>query len=166
MQGYWQKPKESAEAIDSEGWFHSGDIATIDHEGFVFIIDRKKELIVLSNGKKISPQFIESRLCASTYISQALVIGDKHNFLTALIYPNHEALKALKRFVDLNSFLEQECEFAMKDLARFEQVKRFFILPEEFSIENGLLTPSLKPKRKVILERYQTAIESLYKEHS
>jgi long-chain acyl-CoA synthetase len=164
MQGYWKKPEQTKEVLDEQGWFHTGDIASIDEQGFVFIVDRKKELIVLSNGKKVAPQYIESLLMASPFISQAIVIGDQRHYLTALLFPNYPALSKLTRFMDIKDMLVKEMESRLSHLARYEQVKKILLLEEELTAEKGFLTPSLKYKRKLIYTHYQEAIEALYQE--
>lgn len=164
MQEYWHKPEETKAAIDKQGWFHTGDIAKIDEDGFIFIVDRKKELIVLSNGKKVAPQVIEALLVSSPFISQAVVIGDKRHYLTALLYPNKDACLKLTQLVEIKDVLTKEIEDRLSHLARYEQVKKFIVLDHELTAENGFLTPSLKYKRKVIYHYYQAMIDQLYQE--
>jgi len=175
MKGYWQRPEESS-AILVDGWLHTGDIATIDEEGFIFIIDRKKELIVLSNGKKVPPQVIEQAVLLSSYVSQVMIAGESKNYLTALIVPNKERVikwatnkgiafenyELLLEDSRVKSKFEFECERTLKDFAPYEKIKRFSLIANEWSQDTGELTPSLKLKRKIMLEKYQDLINTLY----
>ena len=176
MKGYLNLPAQSAEAVDDDGWFHTGDIAEIDRDGFISIVDRKKEIIVLSNGKKVAPQMVEARLKSSPYISQVMVIGDQYSYLTALIVPDFKRVKAalerqgnhmlsvdtLVRHPEVVRFFDNIVQTQMRDLAGFEQVKRFTLLDREFTSEEGELTPSLKMRRKVIEKKFAKYIESMY----
>ena len=164
MKGYWHLPKETAEVLDAEGWLHTGDIASIDSEGFISIVDRKKELIVLSNGKKVAPQVVEGQLRTSAYISQVMVHGERKSYLTALIVPNFDALRQAGAVSEtaIKALLEKEILEKSRAFAPFETVKKFIVLKEEFSTEKGELTVSLKLRRKVILARYQTILDALY----
>lgn len=176
MKGYYGLEKETKEAIDEDGWLHTGDIAEIDSEGFIRIVDRKKELIVLSNGKKVPPQMVEGILLQSKFISQVLVLGEKHSYLTALIVPNLTRLKkvamrykwSFKNESDLiylpevKAFYEDVLKQRQKDLANFERVKVFSLIEHEFSIEGGELTPTLKPRRSIIYQKYKDVIEAMY----
>ncbi|MSR88146.1 MAG: long-chain fatty acid--CoA ligase [Candidatus Margulisbacteria bacterium] len=164
MKGYWHLPKETAEVLDAEGWLHTGDIARIDLDGFISIVDRKKELIVLSNGKKVAPQVIEGKLRTSVYISQVMVHGERRSYLTALIVPNFDALRqaGVASEAAIKTLFEKEIIEKSRVFAPFETVKKFIVLKEEFSTENGELTVSLKLRRKVILARYQTILDALY----
>ncbi len=162
MAGYLNRPDRTAEVIDAEGWFHTGDIAEIDADGFVKIIDRKKELIVLSNGKKVAPQLVEMKLMSSEFIAQAIVVGDNRNFISALIVPNFDRIKKADPSATAMAFLTPIIHKKMAELANFEQVKKFVILDHEFSIEAGELTPSLKLRRKIINQKYGHLIDPLY----
>jgi long-chain acyl-CoA synthetase len=176
MKGYYNLPKETAEAIDKNGFFHTGDIAEIDAEGFIRIVDRKKEIIVLSNGKKVPPQMVELRLTASKFISQAVVVGENHNYLTALLVPdfsklqkwastrniNTEDIPTLLAHPTVQSFYYAVVKKALSELASFEQVKKFLLLPHEFSPELGEVTPSLKLRRKVIYQKFEQEIACMY----
>ncbi len=178
MKGYYNLPKETAEAIDENGFFHTGDIAEIDSEGFIRIVDRKKEIIVLSNGKKVPPQMVELRLTASKFISQAVVVGENHNYLTALLVPDFiklqkwartrnietQDISALLAHKDVQSFYYEVVKKALSELASFEQVKKFMLLPHEFSPELGEVTPSLKLRRKVIYKKFEQDIARMYEE--
>ncbi len=176
--GYWNKPEQTAEAFDDDGWFLTGDIATIDSDGFIFITDRKKDLIVTSGGKNVAPQPIESELKRSGLIDNAVLIGDRRPCITALLSPDRDALEAwasdhelgateIADLVDLPEVKEVFGEAVARvnaELARFEQIRRFRVLPEMLSIEGGQLTPTLKVKRRVVREQYTEMIEAMYAE--
>lgn len=173
---YWGRPEATAEAKDSEGWYHTGDIGYIDKDGWVYITDRKKELIINAAGKNISPLNIESVLKQSPYISNVMVYGDRRKYITALVnidrdnvmqYCKEKGLDVnektdLHTLPPVNELIGKEIERLNKDLARFEQVKKFTIIPEDFSVENDMLTPTLKLKRKNIISRYKDAIDAMY----
>ncbi len=179
MQGYYKKPEESAEAIDSEGWFHTGDVGMFDEDGFLRITDRKKNLLVLINGKKVAPQPIENRMLESEYISQIILLGDKRNIVTALIVPNFKALARwtreynmginpddageLTRHPDVHRLIQAEIQRLSHDLAGFEKIHRFSLIDHEFTVENGELTPTLKVRRRVVMERCKDLIEAMYR---
>ncbi len=175
MKGYYNMPDATAEIIDSEGWLHTGDIIKQDSEGFISIVDRKKELIVLSNGKKVPPQMIESKLVSSPFILQAMVVGENRNFLTALIVPDlarytrakqHEVkvTDSDKILTDsqLHAFYMSVVSKKLEDLANYEKVKKICILAKELTPEAGELTPTLKFKRHVICSAFHDEIEQLY----
>ena len=153
MIGYWNKQKETDEIIKN-GWLHTGDIGEINNEGNLKITDRKKELIVNLGGDNISPTKIENLLCLNENIKQSFVYGDKKNYLVAIIVAekNCNELK-IKEFIENNN----------KNLSLIEKIKKFIIVFDEFTIENRMLTPTLKLKRKIILENYKKRLENLYK---
>lgn len=156
MKGYWHLQDKTAEVLDEDGWLATGDIAHIDETGSIHIVDRKKELIVLSNGKKVSPQKLELTLSKSSLIDQVFVIGDNRNFVTALIYsPNHQEAA-------VNEQVQAELDRLQKTFSNYEKIKKFHLLNAELTQKDGFITPSLKPKRKVILERFKDEIEALY----
>ena len=174
--GYWHKPSATAECIDSQGWFHTGDIACIDSDGFLFITDRKKELLKTSGGKMVAPQPIENKLKNHMMVANAALVGDRHKFISALIAPNFIALEewaqrqgiqaasraalvADPRVVELFGELVREVNGA---LANFETIKRFRVLADEWTQDSGELTPSMKIKRRVITAQYAAAIAELY----
>jgi len=175
MRGYYQDPEETAHAI-RDGWFHSGDIARIDEDGYVFIVDRKKEIIITSGGKNIAPQPLENELRMDKYISQAYVYGDRKPYLVALLTPNLERLIKMAQdegidYLDVEDLvanrrihrLYQERVNALNaQLASYQTIKKFLLLPRDFSVDGGELTPTLKLKRKVIYAKYQDRIERLY----
>jgi long-chain acyl-CoA synthetase len=174
--GYWHKPQANAECFDDEGWFRSGDIGYFDADGFLFITDRKKELLKTSGGKMVAPQPIESKLMASLLVAQAALVGDKHKFISALLAPNFVALEDWARHhgIEANSRAELVADSRVialygeivrtvnGSLANFETVKRFRVVAEEWSIETGEMTPSMKLKRRVITARYAGVIAELY----
>ena len=173
MKGYWNNPKATAEAIDPQGWFHTGDIGVIDEEGFLKITDRKKDLIVSAYGKNIAPQPIEAALKTSPYIATPVLIGDRRKFLSALIVPNFERLERdsglsgisrqeLVKNPKARDLMQREVDRINVDLAPYEQIKRFALLPEDFSVEAGDLTPSLKVKRRVVDEKNKSLIDQMY----
>lgn len=178
MKGYWGKPEATAEAIDAEGWFHTGDIGEIDGEGFLSITDRKKEILVNAYGKNVAPAPIENALKASRFVGQVVVIGDRRKFLTALIVPDFEALaawaqgrgiaaadpEALVADERVRELIGEEVKAVNERLARYEAIVSWDLLPEELSIEGGELTPTLKVKRRVVDEKYKEVIDRLYEE--
>jgi long-chain acyl-CoA synthetase len=178
--GYWKKPEATAEAIDPDGWFHTGDIGRVDEDGFLYVTDRKKELIKTSGGKMIAPQPIEGLLKDSLLIDNAAVVGDRHKFLSLLIAPNFPALENLARQrgitfasrVDLCKHPDIVAEYQAtidrvnQNLANFETIKRFQLVADEWTIGSGELTPSLKLKRRVIVERYAPEIAAFYEDES
>ncbi|HKF46756.1 MAG TPA: long-chain fatty acid--CoA ligase [Terracidiphilus sp.] len=174
--GYWHKPEANAEVFDAEGWFRTGDIGHLDHDGFLFITDRKKELLKTSGGKLVAPQPIENKLKTNALVANAALVGDKHKFIAALICPNFAALEqwagqhgidtrnreqlvADQRVVSLYSEIVSA---ANSGLASFESVKRFRLVPHEWSQDTGELTPSMKLKRRVITERYANVVGEIY----
>jgi len=176
FRGYFKNPEATAETLDTQGWLHSGDIGEIDDEGFLAITDRKKELIITSGGKNVGPQAIEGELRAIPAVAQAVVVGDRRNYLSALLTLDPERLLQEAERIgsparDLataatcprfRQHLEDEVERVNRSLARFETIKRFAILPAEFGVDGGELTPTMKLKRRVINEKYATQIEELY----
>ncbi|MEX1274736.1 MAG: long-chain fatty acid--CoA ligase [Bacteroidota bacterium] len=176
MSGYYNNPAATAEAIDSHGWFHTGDIGTYDAQGHLMITDRKKHLFVSSGGKNIAPQPIESLFLTCKYIDQFVLIGDGRMFLTALIVPEFENLKEyaknfgisfsldsdLAQMAEIRKLYDQEIQSLQKDLPSFERVRRFELLPQALTVENGEITPTMKVKRKVVEQKYSTVIEKMY----
>ena len=176
MQGYFKNPEETAETIDQEGWLHTGDIGEVDTEGFLRITDRKKDLIITAGGKNVAPQHVEQVLRTSHYIGQVVAIGDRKKFLSAIVtldpdtVPEWAAqndlgdltLEELAVHPKVHELIEMEIEQRNKSLASYEGIKKFEILPRDFSLEGGELTPTLKVKRKAVVEKYKDEIESLY----
>ncbi len=155
--GYYKDEAATREVIDEDGWLHTGDVGSIE-DGFLSITDRKKDIIVTAGGKNVSPQNIENELKASKYVSQALVIGDRRPYLTALITLD-EAAKGLS---DPEGLIQEVVDSVNADKASFEQVKRFAILPRDFDPEHDEVTPTLKLKRKIVAEHFASEIEALY----
>jgi long-chain acyl-CoA synthetase len=178
MIGYYNKPQATAEALNSEKWFHTGDIGMLDSEGFLRITDRKKDIIVTAGGKNISPQPIEALAKTSKFVSNAVMLGDRRPFPIMLIVPNFDALGAwatgekiafpdaasLVRHPEVHAKVEREVRNALRDLAKYEMPKKLLLLPRDFSIESGELTPKLSVKRKVVEQHHAAAIEALYAE--
>ncbi len=174
MMGYYNSPEATAEVIDKDNWFYTGDIGEFDNEGFLRITDRKKNIIVTSGGKNIAPAPMETALIMSQYIEQSIIIGDKRNFISALIVPTMAKLakwaegKGLSEDI-LNDpktiqLFEDEVKESMKDFAKYETVKKFKLIPDEWSVDSGELTPTLKVKRKVVEVKYAEILDSIYKE--
>ncbi|MBI1952879.1 MAG: long-chain fatty acid--CoA ligase [Candidatus Omnitrophica bacterium] len=178
MRGYFNNPQATAEAIDPEGWFHTGDIGAIDAQGFLAITDRKKDMLKTSGGKLVAPQKIEARLKADPWIADGVVVGDRRKFLAALVVPERSrvegfakeqgletgGLEALLKNPKIHQRIWERVELVNRGLASFEQIKKIALLTEPFTIASGELTPTLKVKRKVIAERYAQTIEAMYRE--
>ncbi len=176
FQGYWKKEKESAEAFTADGWFKTGDIGNIDADGYLSITDRKKELLKTSGGKFIAPQPIENKLKANVLVGQAALVGDKHKFACVLISPNFAALEgwakgqgiatgdhaALVKDAKVAQAYQEIVDKVNAGLANFESIKRVRVVPEEWSVEDGSMTPSMKLKRRVVEQRYAKEIGELY----
>ncbi|HEU5049465.1 MAG TPA: long-chain fatty acid--CoA ligase [Gemmatimonadales bacterium] len=178
MKGYYRKPEATAEVIDAEGWFHTGDIGELDADGFLRITDRKKDLIVTAGGKNIAPQPIENLAKMNKYVANAVMIGDKRRFPAMLIVPNFEKLVAWAEhrgliFTDMAALvalpetrakIEREMQKALAGLAHFEMPKKFLLLPRDFTIEAGELTPKLSVRRRQVEKNFAREIEGLYEE--
>lgn len=169
MKGYWKKPEATREAIDPEGWYHSGDIGSMNN-GYLSIVDRKKEIFVLSTGKNVAPQSVENTIKLSPFVENVCVFGDKRNYMTALIVPEWTVTmkqlgskeKPAWHHPEVQRLFQNEVKRLMEALPDYEKVKRFALIDEPFSVEAGLMTPTLKLKRKQIEERYRDQIEALY----
>ncbi len=176
MKGYWNDPDATCEAIDAEGWLHTGDIGTLDEENFLSITDRKKHLFVSSGGKNIAPQPIENIFLQHKLIDQFVLVGDGRMFLTALIVPDFTALRdvavelgvtsssvtELVRHERIKGYFEREMNKLQKDLASYERVRKFTILDRPFTLEASEITPTLKVRRKYVEERYKDVIDAMY----
>jgi long-chain acyl-CoA synthetase len=176
FQGYWQKPLATSEAFDTDGWFYTGDIAKIDNDGFLYITDRKKELLKTSGGKMVAPQPIEGKLKTNMLVAEAALVGDKHKFVSVLLSPNFAALEDWARQQGISAQTRKELvanpkvvalygEIVTKvnsTLANFETMKRFRVVADEWTLETGELTPSRKLKRRVITAQYVELIAALY----
>lgn len=176
MKGYWRKPEATAEAIEPDGWLHTGDVAEIVEDRYLRITDRKKDIFVLAGGKNIAPVALETALVRNPYIEQAVVYGDKKKFVSALIVPDFPRLEQWARdqhipfqsredlisHPQVYQWMAIQVEDALRHFAPYEQVKRFILLPEPFTFEAGDLTITLKMRRARILERYQRQLDALY----
>ncbi|MEO8361792.1 MAG: long-chain fatty acid--CoA ligase [Vicinamibacteria bacterium] len=176
MKGYFNNPEATAEVIDKDGFFHTGDIGMIDADGFLYITDRKKDLIVTSGGKNIAPQPIENLLKVIPLIAEIVIVGNGHNFPTALIVPNFEHLtpaaaaagikdtsrEALVANPKIVEMIQKAIDAASLDLAQYERVKKIALLATDFSIEAGELTPTLKVKRRVVEKKHKAVIDLMY----
>jgi long-chain acyl-CoA synthetase len=176
MKGYYRKPEATAEAIDGDGWFHTGDIGFVDPDGCLVITDRKKDIIVTSGGKNIAPQPIENRLKTNKFFSEVVMVGNRRNFPAALVVPNFESLEAwakqgatsvvsreeLVRRPEVLAHYRRLVDEMTADLAQFEKIKKIALLTREFTQESGELTPTLKVKRRVVEERYKPTIDAMY----
>ncbi len=158
--GYYKDPEATAEALTEDGWFRTGDVGEIDDEGFLRITDRKKDLIITAGGKNIAPQNLENALKSSRFVSQALVVGDRRPYVTALVTLDEAELASSGR--DPQKLVQELVDDVNRDRTRVEQIKRFVILPRDFSQEEGEVTPTLKLRRRVIHEHFADEIERLY----
>jgi long-chain acyl-CoA synthetase len=179
MQGYWRRPADTAAAI-VDGWFHTGDIGTLSDDGYLSITDRKKELLVTSGGKKVAPAPIESVLKRHPLVAEAVVVGEGQRFPSVLIVPDFPALEQRLRTLnlplgtreeltardDVRSLYQEVVDGLNSELAQYERLKKLALLPTEFTIAGGELTPTLKLRRKRILERWQSVVDRLYEENS
>ncbi len=176
MQGYYKNPEATREVLSEDGWFRTGDIGYVDKDNYLFITDRKKDLIKTAAGKFVAPQPIENALKTSPYILNAMVVGDKRKFIVALIVPNPALVGAkgadqgikfasnaeLAAHPWVRALIDSEVKRLTVHLAQYETIKRFALLPEDFTFDNGSLTFTLKLKRRVVEQQYATVIESLY----
>jgi long-chain acyl-CoA synthetase len=176
MEGYWKKPEETAKVFDADGWFHTGDIGHLDQDGYLTLTDRKKEILVNAYGKNIAPAPIEGALKMVRAISTAVLIGDRRKFLSALIVPNFEYLESwavdhgiqnrspeeLVRNPKVRALYQQALDIVNGDEPSERKIKAFALVPSDFSIAGGELTPTLKVKRRVITQKYEDLIEAMY----
>jgi long-chain acyl-CoA synthetase len=176
MKGYYNHEGETREVIDSDGWLHTGDIVQIDDGGYIRITDRKKEIIVLSGGKNISPANLETELMADRYVAQACVIGDRRKHLAALIVPDFEQFAGELARLGLTAappetiandnrvrdFFQQRLREFNRSHSDVEAIATFRLIPAPFTQDNGELTPTLKIRRRVVQQHYQQAIASMY----
>lgn len=177
FKGYWNNPTATAEAIEPDGWFHSGDIGEIDDQGFVKITGRKKELIVTAGGKNVAPAVLEDRLRANWLVSQCMVVGDAQPFIAALVTidpesfpgwlkqagkPEGSTIASMTNDPDLVAEIQKAVDEANKAVSNAEAIKKFTILPEDWTEEGGQLTPSMKLKRNVVMKEYASEVDALY----
>ncbi len=175
MQGYWNKPDETAAVLDKDGWLHTGDLVEMDADGYVRIVDRKKELMILSNGENVPPARVEKRLAIDPCVLQAMVAGDQKPYLTALLVPDEAQLNAVWRrekkrslpqgwreHADVHQWLLERMHQCCHELPSFMQVKDFVFVADEWTQTAGMLTPTLKFKRRRILAQHQAEIDVMY----
>src|SRR5208282_6550763 len=176
MQGYFQNPGATREVLDEAGWFHTGDVGHLDKDNYLYITDRKKDLLKTAGGKFVAPQPIENALKTSPFIVNAMVMGDKRKFVVALIVPNRNTIAAKAaaenvqfgtntEMVDhpfVKKLIDAEVQRVTAHLAQYETIKRFALLPDDFSFDNGSLTFTLKLKRRVVERQYHHLIDKLY----
>jgi long-chain acyl-CoA synthetase len=158
--GYYKDPDATAAAFTDDGWFRTGDVGEIDADGFIKITDRKKDLIITAGGKNIAPQNLENALKASRFVSQAVAIGDRRPYVTALITLDRDEVNATGR--DPQELVQEIVDTVNRDRVRVEQIKKFTILPRDFSQEEGEVTPTLKLRRRIVQEHFADEIEQLY----
>ena len=177
MQGYWNKPEQTAEVFTDDGFFATGDIAEVDDDGFLLIVDRKKDLIVTAGGKNVAPQPIESHIKQSPYVDAAVLVGDRRPYIVALVAPAFEELERWARAnridfaghddlvanPDVEQLYQNVVDGVNASLARYEQIKRVAVLPRALTIEDGHLTPTLKVKRRVVESQFGDVLERLYR---
>jgi long-chain acyl-CoA synthetase len=177
MRGYYNM-KEETEEVLRDGWFHTGDIGYLDDDGFLYITDRKKDIIVTTGGKNVAPQLIENILKTNPYIAGAIVVGDSRKYISALIVPDYDKLKQFARASNISfkthkelvknekiiRFMQEEIDRYTPNLASYEKIKKILLLDRDFEIEKGEMTPSLKVKRNIIEKMYRHEIDSLYEE--
>jgi len=175
MKGYYKNPEATQEVIKND-WFYTGDIGHINSDGFVVITDRKKDIIVTAGGKNVAPQPIENILKMSKYIINSVLIGDRRNFIAALIVPEIDQLKKIAASKNISydnlselckneeiiDFYLKEIDSITVDLARYEKIKKIALLDRDFEIEKGEMTPTLKVKRSVVEEKYKDVIDEMY----
>jgi long-chain acyl-CoA synthetase len=176
MQGYYKQPEATHEMLDAEGWLHTGDIGEIDSDGYLKITDRKKELLKTAGGKYIAPQPIEGMVKRNKFVANAVLYGDRRKYPIVLVVPNFDNLErwarernlsygsrgALIQLADVQAKVEREVMSQLKELAKFETPKKVVLLENDFTIESGELTPTLKVKRRVVEKRYKDVIDATY----
>ena len=175
FKGYYKDPDTTREAL-ADGWLHSGDVGEIDEDGFLRITDRKKDIIVTAGGKNITPQYIENKLKASIYINDAVIIGDRRKFLSALIMIDEDNVvkyaqdhkiqfstyRDLTRDGDIRTLIQKEVDVVNTGLARVENVRKFAILPKRLYVEDGEVTPTMKVKRAFVNDAFKDLIDEMY----
>jgi len=175
--GYLNLPEKTAEAIDAEGWLHTGDVGRVDDDGYFTITDRMKDIIITAGGKNVTPSEWENQLKFSPYVTDAVVIGDKRAFLTAIVMIDQENVEryaqerdipfsnyaSLTRAAEIQALIESEIDKVNKQFARVEQIKKFFLLDRQLTAEDEELTPTMKLKRKLVQAKYAEQIEAMYR---
>jgi long-chain acyl-CoA synthetase len=176
MQGYYKSPESTREVISEDGWLHTGDIGYLDSDNYLFITDRKKDLLKTAAGKFVAPQPIENAFKSSPYLLNAMVVGDQRKFVVALLVPNPVTVSAKAseqgiRFASnqdmakhpwVRALIDGEVKRLTAHLAQWETIKRFTLLPEDFTFDNGSLTFTMKLKRRVVEQKYRDVIDQLY----
>jgi long-chain acyl-CoA synthetase len=174
--GYLNLPEKTAEAIDAEGWLHTGDVGVVDSDGYYRITDRMKDIIITAGGKNVTPSELENDLKFSPYITDAVVIGDKRPYLTAIVMIDQENVEkfaqdqdvpfsnysSLTRAPEVQALIQAELDRVNKKFARVEQIKKFFLLENQLTAEDEELTPTMKLKRKLVEKKYTAQIEAMY----
>lgn len=165
MKGYWKNADATHAAIDADGYLHTGDIGSFNARGHLCITDRKKHILVSSGGKNIAPQPIEALIAESPLIDQVILIGDGREFCTALVVPDMDAVRTSGIEVkDLHDVLRADIDQRQRSLSKYERIRRFTIIDTPFTVDNGMLTPTLKIKRKAVENHYAQIIEAMYAE--
>ena len=176
MKGYYKNEAATREAIEEDGWFHTGDVGVLSSDGYLTITDRKKDIIVTAGGKNIAPQPIENRFKANPYIAEVVLVGNQRRFPSALVVPDFDRLgqwaesqgisresnEVLIGHPRIVEFIQSQVDDMSADLAQFEKVKKVRLLAREFTIDGGELTPTLKIKRNIIESRYKKLIDQIY----
>ena len=180
MKGYYASPEATAKAIDSEGWFYTGDVGEIDEDGFLRITDRIKDIIVTAGGKNVAPQPIENRLKGDDFIEQAVMLGDRRSYCVLLVVPSFPNLAAWARKSGVNApdqkallaskpvqeHMEARVLARLEDLASYERPKKIGLIAAPFTIDDGTLTPTQKVKRRVVEAQYRNLIDAFYEEEN
>ncbi|HEX8806592.1 MAG TPA: long-chain fatty acid--CoA ligase, partial [Candidatus Aquilonibacter sp.] len=172
MRGYYRDPEATAQAL-IDGWFHTGDIGELDADGFLRITDRKKEVFQTATGKYVSPARVEASIKRSVFVAQAMVVGDGRSYPIALIAPNWDLVRVelnlpsitteeLATRDDVQQFVAGQVREQTADLASYERIRYIVVVPHEFTVERGELSPAMKIKRRVVEERYKDEIERVY----
>ena len=175
--GYLNQPEKTAETVDRDGWLHTGDVGSIDNEGYVKITDRMKDIIITAGGKNITPSEIENQLKFSPYISDAVVVGDKRPYLTCLIMIERETVEkfaqdldvpftnytSLCRAKEVQDLIWSEIERVNANFARVETIKRFYLIEQQLTPEDDELTPTMKLKRSFVNQKYKPEIDAMYR---
>jgi long-chain acyl-CoA synthetase len=175
--GYLNQPEKTAEAIDADGWLHTGDVGTIDADGYLRITDRMKDIIITAGGKNITPSELENELKFSPYVTDAVVIGDQRPYLTVIIMIDQDNVEkyaqdhdvpfsnyaSLTRSPEVQALIQSLLDDVNKRFARVEQIKRFFLLDTQLTAEDEELTPTMKLKRKLVQTKYAAQIEAMYR---